>query len=72
LPDEIWILDYKTDVTSDEGLANKVTLYAPQLRAYGLALEKIYQRPVTELWLCFLMARENARLSRDRMQDGRV
>ncbi len=58
LPGEIWIVDFKTDQFSREALAEKTALYRPQLRLYGAALARIYRRPVTRLWLCFLRQRE--------------
>jgi ATP-dependent helicase/nuclease subunit A len=58
LPAEIWIADFKTDEVHSGGLPEKARLYAPQLKLYALALEKIYSRPVTERWLHFLSARK--------------
>ena len=54
LPDEIWLLDFKTDHVAEQELPDKIALYAPQLRIYALALTRIYQRPVTQCWLHFL------------------
>lgn len=54
LPDEIWLVDFKTDHLSAKELPDKVRQYEPQLRLYALALGRIYQRPVTESWLHFL------------------
>jgi ATP-dependent helicase/nuclease subunit A len=56
-PAEIWLVDFKTDALSREGLAARVKLHAPQLKLYAAALEKIYSRPVTRRWLHFLAAR---------------
>jgi len=53
-PERIWLVDFKTDHFPHETLDNKIALYAPQVRLYGVALERIYRRPVTERWLCFL------------------
>jgi len=58
LPEEIWLLDFKTDHVSAEELPAKVQLYEPQLRLYALALKRIYQRSVTHCWLHFLAARQ--------------
>lgn len=59
LPDEIWLLDFKTDhIGSDAELAAKAERYQPQLRLYALALARIYRRPVTRCWLHFLSARK--------------
>ena len=58
LPEEIWLADFKTDEITANGLPEKKRLYAPQLKLYARALEKIYSRPVTERWLHFLPARK--------------
>jgi ATP-dependent helicase/nuclease subunit A len=62
LPDEIWLLDYKTDALRKEDLDLRVRFHSPQLLTYARALENIYRRRVTEIWLCFLMAKENVRI----------
>jgi ATP-dependent helicase/nuclease subunit A len=54
LPKEIWILDFKTDRVDEADLPAKVAPYSKQLKLYGLALSRIYRRPVTALWLHFL------------------
>ncbi|MFO1512737.1 MAG: 3'-5' exonuclease [Verrucomicrobiota bacterium] len=58
LPDEIWLLDFKTDRVNADELPAKVTQYEPQLKIYALALARIYQRPVTQCWLHFLAAQK--------------
>jgi ATP-dependent helicase/nuclease subunit A len=58
LPKEIWLADFKTDEIAADELPEKKRLYAPQLKLYAQALEKIYSRPVTERWLHFLAARK--------------
>jgi ATP-dependent helicase/nuclease subunit A len=58
LPEEIWLVDFKTDEITANELREKKRLYAPQLKLYALALEKIYSRPVTARWLHFLSARK--------------
>lgn len=62
LPEEIWLLDFKTDAGDEAGLPDKVKQYAPQITIYACALEKIYQRPVTHCWLHFLRARKTVEL----------
>jgi ATP-dependent helicase/nuclease subunit A len=57
LPEEIWLADFKTDEVRPAELPEKTRLYAPQLKLYARALEKIYSRTVTECWLHFLSAR---------------
>lgn len=54
LPNEIWLLDFKTDDLTPEQVAARAKDYAPQLQAYSAALGKIYGRDVTRRWLHFL------------------
>jgi ATP-dependent helicase/nuclease subunit A len=58
LPEEIWLVDFKTDEVRAEGLAEKIEIYKPQLKLYANALAKIYSRPVTNCWLHFLSAQK--------------
>jgi ATP-dependent helicase/nuclease subunit A len=58
MPEELWILDYKTDRIGRLGLPEKLSVYRPQLQLYARALARIYRRPVTEKWLHFLEAGE--------------
>jgi ATP-dependent helicase/nuclease subunit A len=58
LPEEIWLVDFKTDEVNPGGLAAKTKLYEPQLKLYALALARIHRRPVTDCRLCFLTARQ--------------
>jgi ATP-dependent helicase/nuclease subunit A len=58
LPKEIWLVDFKTDEVREDELPERIKIYAPQLKLYALALEKIYSRPVTARWLHFLSARK--------------
>ncbi|HEY2952583.1 MAG TPA: UvrD-helicase domain-containing protein [Verrucomicrobiae bacterium] len=53
-PEEIWVVDFKTDEMTGAELAEKQNLYAPQLQLYALALGRIHRRPVKERWLHFL------------------
>lgn len=53
-PEEIWILDYKTDQVTADGVADRARAYQPQVELYRRALERIYRRPVTRVWLHFL------------------
>ena len=54
LPDEIRLVDFKTDRVSDGDLRAKARAYEPQLGLYARALERIYYRPVRRKWLYFL------------------
>ena len=62
LPEEIWLADFKTDEIHRNGLPDKIKAYAPQMKLYAHALEKIYSRPVTERWLHFLAARRTEKI----------
>ncbi len=57
-PDEIWIVDFKTDRVAPGEVAARATAYGPQLRIYADALSRVFQRPVTRLWLYFFATRE--------------
>jgi ATP-dependent helicase/nuclease subunit A len=54
LPEEIWLVDFKTDQLKPADLPAKVKLYELQLRLYARALSRIYRRPVSEMHLHFL------------------
>ncbi len=54
LPDEIWLLDFKTDRIEARDLELRSAQYRPQLELYARALRGIYRRPVTRCWLYFL------------------
>jgi len=55
-PDEIWLVDFKTDRVRPGDLAAKSKEYEPQVRLYAAALNKIFGRPVTRRVLHFLAA----------------
>ena len=56
------VIDYKTDRVTPDTLAAKTAEYAPQLRAYALALERVLGLPVREGVLFFLRAGREVRL----------
>jgi ATP-dependent helicase/nuclease subunit A len=58
LPDEIWLVDFKTDDVSRAYLEAKRKIYEPQIKVYARALSRIYRKPVARCWLYFLAARE--------------
>ncbi len=58
LPQEIWLVDFKTDANSPVDLAAKAKSYEPQLGLYAHALSRIHRRPVSECWLYFLTLRK--------------
>jgi len=57
-PNEIWLVDFKTDQLDSHDLTSKVKAYEPQLRLYAAALSRIYHRPVSESWLYFLTLKQ--------------
>jgi len=54
LPEEIWLIDFKTDRVAQHELAMRAAKYEPQLKLYARALSQIYRRPVSACWLYFL------------------
>ncbi len=54
LPDEIWVLDFKTDQINEAEIGERANYYRQQVALYADAMEKIYRRPVTRRWLHFL------------------
>ena len=64
LPDQIWLLDYKTDRVTEENIDDKVNDYRPQIALYCAALQKVIRRPVTRAWLQFLYARKTIEIKR--------
>jgi ATP-dependent helicase/nuclease subunit A len=57
LPNEIWLVDFKTDDVTPRDLPEKIKTYQPQLQLYAAALEKIFGRKVTLRALHFLATR---------------
>jgi ATP-dependent exoDNAse (exonuclease V) beta subunit len=62
LPQEIWLVDFKTDEIKPGELTERKRHYEPQLKLYAGALSRIYSRPVTNCWLHFLAARQTANI----------
>jgi len=60
LPDEIWLLDFKTDRFPAAELSEKIRHYRPQIDLYAAALSRIHRRPVARRWLHFLSHRHTA------------
>ena len=67
-PEEIWLLDFKTDQVTAKSVGEKVKEYEPQLWLYSQGLQKIYQRPVRRIWLHFLEIGQTAEF---RFTDGK-
>jgi ATP-dependent helicase/nuclease subunit A len=59
-PEEIWLLDFKTDHFPEQELNERIKLYRPQIELYSAAISRIHQRPVTRRWLHFLTRRHTA------------
>jgi ATP-dependent helicase/nuclease subunit A len=62
LPQEIWLVDFKTDEVGAEDLPAKIKSYTPQLKLYAGALANFFARPVTNGWLHFLSARQTEKI----------
>ena len=62
LPEELWLLDFKTDRLQRAELAARIRQYTPQLRLYARALSRIYGRPATRLYLHFLALGETVQI----------
>jgi ATP-dependent helicase/nuclease subunit A len=60
LPDQIWLVDFKTDHFPADELSEKIRSYRPQLDLYAEAISRIHGRPVTRRWLYFLSHRHTA------------
>ena len=61
-PDGLTVIDYKTDRVSRSGQAARAAEYAPQLRAYVWALERITGKRVNAAYLYFFSTGEAIRL----------
>ncbi len=62
LPNEIWLLDFKTDHFPKAQLPGKIEDYRPQLELYAKAISRIYGKPVTKRWLHFLAVGETVEI----------
>jgi len=62
LPEELWLLDYKTDRIKPGEISERLKLYEPQLKLYARVLSQVYRRHVTQCWLYFLMAQRSVEL----------
>jgi ATP-dependent helicase/nuclease subunit A len=63
LPEEIWLVDFKTDEVRAGEIPAKTRIYTPQLKLYARALAKVYSRPVTACWLHFLSQKRSVPVS---------
>lgn len=62
-PDDIWLLDFKTDAITRDQLSGRIKSYRPQLEIYGRALEKAFCRPVSRKLIYFFELAELVDLS---------
>ncbi len=53
-PEEIWLLDFKSEQLAPHEVKDRVILHAEQIAVYRSALQKTYRRPVTRTWIHFL------------------
>ena len=53
-PDGICVLDFKSDRVSESGVRERAEYYRGQLQTYKSALERIFEKPVKEMYLYFL------------------
>ena len=63
LPQETWLVDFKTDAIRPSALPGKIRLYTPQIRLYARALEKIYPGTTVRGWLHFLALNESVEIN---------
>jgi ATP-dependent helicase/nuclease subunit A len=70
MPQELWLLDFKTDRVQPEEISERAKSYEPQIKLYAAALSRIYRRPVTNAWLYFLSCREAVALTTDALAGG--
>ena len=61
--DEFYIIDYKTDYVNQNTAAERASEYAPQIRAYAMAVSRMTGRPVAGAALYFLRSGCTAELS---------
>jgi ATP-dependent helicase/nuclease subunit A len=62
---EFYIIDYKTDYVNPNTAATRAAEYAPQIRAYAMAVSRMTGRPVAGAALYFLRTGCTAELSAD-------
>ena len=62
LPDELVLLDFKTDDVVKDALEEAVRPYMGQMALYRRSVQEIYGRGVTEAYLVFLVAGEAVRV----------
>ena len=64
LPQEIWLVDFKTDEIGADELPARGKIYLPQMQAYASALERVYRQPVSRAILHFLALRQSVTVDR--------
>lgn len=58
-PEEILLLDFKTDAIAPNEAKERAKMYEPQLRLYAQALTRIYAGQVGECWIHFLQVNQS-------------
>jgi ATP-dependent helicase/nuclease subunit A len=61
-PEEIWLLDFKTDGIGSGAVEAATAHYRPQIDLYAAALGAIYKTPVTKKWLHFFAPGETVEI----------
>jgi ATP-dependent helicase/nuclease subunit A len=56
-PEGIEIADFKTDAVQGSELRRRIEFYQDQLQMYAWAIQQIWHKPVSRLWLIFLHPR---------------
>jgi ATP-dependent helicase/nuclease subunit A len=51
--DGLTVIDYKSDYISRGEVNERAEFYRPQIKAYALALSRLFNKPVREAWLYF-------------------
>ena len=60
--DGITVLDFKSDTVTDVTVHEKVEYYREQVRIYADALERIYKKPIKDIYLYFFSANKLVKL----------
>ncbi|MCS1409227.1 MAG: ATP-dependent helicase/nuclease subunit A [Verrucomicrobia subdivision 3 bacterium] len=68
-PEEIWLLDFKSESFRPEELAERTERHTPQLSLYRDALEKTYRRTVTQTWIHYLELRRTMTIPPSKNRD---
>ena len=61
-PDGLYVVDFKSDRVTEETIMERAGTYRGQLTAYKGALERIFEKPVREMYLYFLSVGKEVKL----------